>query len=149
MIASCSRARNFSTPHRSRNPQTRVRQTLKGEAAKYPRLAERAAALADFRLCSPRFAAPFCPMAKSATTLRRTAAHSRRHSATRATIQKSLERILRARGEPAGEDYVTLRNDRFVIPVRAADRRAVGRGARRQRHGPNRFRRAARNHRAE
>jgi DNA mismatch repair protein MutS2 len=44
---------------------------------------------------------------------------------TRDTIRKSLERILRARGSEAGEDYVTLRNDRFVIPVRAADRRQV------------------------
>ena len=40
-------------------------------------------------------------------------------------IQRSLESILRGRGEPSGEDYVTLRNDRFVIPVRASDRRAV------------------------
>jgi len=44
---------------------------------------------------------------------------------TRQTIQKSLERILRLRGGDAGEDYVTLRNDRFVIPVRAAERRQV------------------------
>ena len=46
-------------------------------------------------------------------------------SQSREKIQKSLENILRARGEPAGEDYITLRNDRFVIPVRASDRRAV------------------------
>jgi len=44
---------------------------------------------------------------------------------TRDTIQKTLERMLRARGGDAGEDYVTLRNDRFVIPVRAAERRNV------------------------
>ena len=44
---------------------------------------------------------------------------------TRETIQKTLERILRARGAAAGEDYVTRRNDRFVIPVRASERRAV------------------------
>jgi DNA mismatch repair protein MutS2 len=43
----------------------------------------------------------------------------------RVKIHKSLEGILRSRGEPAGEDYVTLRNERFVIPVRAADRRGV------------------------
>ena len=40
---------------------------------------------------------------------------------TRDTIRKTLERILHARGGEAGEDYVTLRNDRFVIPVRASD----------------------------
>ena len=43
----------------------------------------------------------------------------------RETVQHTLEKILRARGEEAGQDYVTLRNDRFVIPVRAADRRSV------------------------
>ncbi len=43
----------------------------------------------------------------------------------REKIQCSLENILRTRGEPAGEDYITLRNERFVIPVRASDRRAV------------------------
>ncbi|HEV2520881.1 MAG TPA: Smr/MutS family protein [Candidatus Acidoferrales bacterium] len=44
---------------------------------------------------------------------------------TRETIQKKLESMLRARGGDTGEDYVTLRNDRFVIPVRAAERRQV------------------------
>ena len=44
---------------------------------------------------------------------------------TRETIQKTLQQMLRARGGDPGEDYVTLRNDRFVIPVRAAERRQV------------------------
>ncbi len=42
---------------------------------------------------------------------------------TRDSIQKALREILRARGAEPGEDYVTLRNDRYVIPVRAAERR--------------------------
>ena len=68
----------------------------------------------------------------------------------RDTIRQSLESILRARGRTAGEDYVTLRNDRFVIPVRASrPPRGSGRGARRQRHGPDGVRRAARSHRTE
>jgi DNA mismatch repair protein MutS2 len=41
---------------------------------------------------------------------------------TRDSIQKSLREIQRSRGAETGEDYVTLRNDRYVIPVRAADR---------------------------
>ena len=45
--------------------------------------------------------------------------------ARRAKGQRSLDSILHARGEPSGEDYITLRNDRFVIPVRASERRAV------------------------
>lgn len=44
---------------------------------------------------------------------------------TREEIQKALKSILRARGAEAGEDYVTLRNERFVIPVRATERRTV------------------------
>src|SRR5690242_185617 len=44
---------------------------------------------------------------------------------TRDSIQKSLRQILRARNAGAGEDYVTLRNDRFVIPVRSEHRRGA------------------------
>src|SRR6201987_6544406 len=44
---------------------------------------------------------------------------------TRDSIQKSLRQILRSRNAEAGEDYVTLRNDRFVIPVRSEHRRSV------------------------
>jgi DNA mismatch repair protein MutS2 len=36
-----------------------------------------------------------------------------------------LKQILRSRNAESGEDYVTLRNDRFVIPVRAENRRSV------------------------
>jgi DNA mismatch repair protein MutS2 len=44
---------------------------------------------------------------------------------TRDSIQKMLKQILRSRNAEAGEDYVTLRNERFVIPVRAEHRRNV------------------------
>jgi DNA mismatch repair protein MutS2 len=44
---------------------------------------------------------------------------------TRDGIQRSLKQILRSRNAEAGEDYVTLRNDRFVIPLRAENRRTV------------------------
>ena len=68
----------------------------------------------------------------------------------RAKIQHSLESIFRGRGEPAGEDYITLRNDRFVIPVRASDRRAVpGVVHAASATGQTVFRRAARSHRPE
>src|SRR5262249_35876452 len=43
----------------------------------------------------------------------------------RDSIQKSLKQILRSRNAEAGEDYVTLRNERFVIPVRSENRRGV------------------------
>ena len=103
-----------------------VRQTFKGEAAKYPRLSESAAALADLRHLSTAIRRAILPNGEisddASPQLKRIRAGI---SQAREKIQKSLESILRARGEPAGEDYITLRNDRFVIPVRAAERRAV------------------------
>src|SRR5580658_5035324 len=103
-----------------------VRQTFKGEAAKYPRLAERAAALADFRSLLTAIRRAVMPNGEisddASPQLKRIRAHKIQ---AREKIQRSLESILRARGEPTGGDYVTLRNDRFVIPVRASDRRGV------------------------
>ncbi|MDR3721471.1 MAG: Smr/MutS family protein [Candidatus Acidoferrales bacterium] len=103
-----------------------VRQTFKTEAAKHPRLAERAAALADFRPLLTAIRRAVLPSGEisddASQQLKRIRASMIQ---ARVTIRHSLEKILRTRGEPAGEDYVTLRNDRFVIPVRASDRRAV------------------------
>ncbi len=103
-----------------------VRQTFKTEAAKYPRLAERAGALADFRALLAAIRRAVMPNGEISDDA---SPHMKRIRASkiqaRAIIQHSLEKILRARGALAGEDYVTLRNDRFVIPVRAADRRGV------------------------
>ncbi|HTW23043.1 MAG TPA: Smr/MutS family protein [Candidatus Baltobacteraceae bacterium] len=108
-----------------------VRQTLRGdgERAKYPRLAERAAALADFRHLSTAIHRAILPNGEisddASPQLKRIRAGI---AQGRANIRRSLEAILRARGESSGErgeDYVTLRNDRFVIPVRASERRSV------------------------
>src|SRR5580704_11026904 len=96
------------------------------EAAKFPLLAERAASLGDFRdvlAAIRRCILPNGDVSDDASpALRRIHANI---SDTRASIQKTLKQILRARNAEAGEDYVTLRNDRFVIPVRAEHRRAV------------------------
>ncbi len=103
-----------------------LRQTFKGEAAKYPRLAGRAAAMADFRALLTAIRRAVMPNGEisddASPQLKRIRGNMIQ---ARGKIQRSLESILRARGEPAGEDYVTLRNDRFVIPVRASDRRGV------------------------
>ncbi|MGB8523582.1 MAG: hypothetical protein WCD43_11495, partial [Candidatus Acidiferrales bacterium] len=103
-----------------------VRQAFKGEAAKYPRLTEAAASLVDFRHLSTAIRRAILPNGEISDDASPQLKRIRESMATaRVKIHKSLEGILRARGEPAGEDYVTLRNERFVIPVRAADRRAV------------------------
>ena len=107
-----------------------VRQVFKEDAAKYPQLATRAAALGDFRHLATAIRRAILPNGEISDEASPQLRRIRTGIAQgRATIRRSLESILRARGEtsgPAGgEDYVTLRNDRFVIPVRASDRRGV------------------------
>jgi DNA mismatch repair protein MutS2 len=95
-------------------------------AGKFPLLMARAGAIADLRplaVMIRRAVLPNGEISDDASPELRRIRGSMGH--TRDSIRKSLERILRARGSEAGEDYVTLRNDRFVIPVRAADRRQV------------------------
>ena len=103
-----------------------IRQTFKGEREKYPRLSDRAAALVDFRSLSTAIRRAVLPNGEisddASPQLKRIRANIQQ---AREKIQHSLESILRARGAPAGEDYITLRNDRFVIPVRASERRGV------------------------
>jgi DNA mismatch repair protein MutS2 len=103
-----------------------LRQTFRGDAQKFPLLAARAAALADSRALAREIRRVILPdgaIADDASPeLKRARAALGR---TRVSIEKALERILRERGLPPGEDYVTRRNDRFVLPVRAAERRTV------------------------
>jgi DNA mismatch repair protein MutS2 len=107
-----------------------VRLAFKSEAAKFPRLAARAAALVDFRLLSGSIRRSILPNGEisddASPQLRRIRAGI---AQAREKIQRSLEGILRARGEASGEkgteSYITLRNERFVIPVRASDKRGV------------------------
>ncbi|OLE45704.1 MAG: hypothetical protein AUG46_12055 [Acidobacteria bacterium 13_1_20CM_3_58_11] len=103
-----------------------LRQQFREEAMKFPLLAARAAALGDFRDAHAAIRRCVLPNGEisdaASATLRRIRVSI---TETRDTIQKSLKQILRARNAEAGEDYVTLRNDRFVIPVRAEHRRGI------------------------
>jgi DNA mismatch repair protein MutS2 len=103
-----------------------ARETLRGVAKEYPRLAERAASLGDFRAVATAIRRAVLPNGEisddASSDLRRIRGELGR---TRDRLQKSLDSILRARGGEPGQDYITLRNDRFVIPVLASDRRAV------------------------
>ncbi len=103
-----------------------LRQQFREEAMKFPLLAARAAALGDFRDAHAAIRRCVLPNGEisdaASATLRRIRVSI---TETRDTIQKSLKQILRARNAEAGEDYVTLRNDRFVIPVRAEHRRSI------------------------
>ncbi len=103
-----------------------LRPQFKEDAAKFPLLATRAASLADFRDLLAAIRRAVLPNGEisddASPALRRIRASV---NETRTAIQKTLRQILRARNADAGEDYVTLRNDRFVIPVRAEQRRSV------------------------
>jgi len=103
-----------------------LRQTFRGDAPKFPLLAARAASLADSRSLAREIRRVILPdgaIADDASPeLKRVRTALGR---TRVSIEKALERILHQRGLPPGEDYVTRRNDRFVLPVRAAERRTV------------------------
>ena len=94
-------------------------------APQFPLLAGRARSLADFRPLAAAIRRAILPNGEisddASPALRRIRAGIAR---TRETIQKTMEQILRGRG-PTGEDYVTRRNERFVIPVRASERHAV------------------------
>ena len=99
---------------------------FRDDAAKFPLLTGHARSLADFRPLGAAIRRAILPNGEvsddASSELRRIRgglAH------TRETIQSALERILHSRGAPPGEDYVTRRNDRFVIPVRASERRTV------------------------
>jgi DNA mismatch repair protein MutS2 len=103
-----------------------LRQQFREEAAKFSLLATKAASLADFREVQAAIRRCVLPNGEisddASSALRRIRANI---AETRDTIQRNLKQILRSRNAEAGEDYVTLRNDRFVIPVRAEHRRSI------------------------
>jgi len=103
-----------------------LRQQFREEDAKFPLLAARAAALSEFKdllVVIRRSVLPNGEISDDASpALRRIRASI---TQTRDAIQKTLKHILRTKNAEAGEDYVTLRNDRFVIPLRAENRRSV------------------------
>jgi DNA mismatch repair protein MutS2 len=103
-----------------------LRQQFREEAAKFPLLSARAASLTDFRDLHTAIRKCVLPNGEisddASSALRRIRVTI---GQTRDSIQKTLKQILRSRNAEGGEDYVTLRNDRFVIPVRAENRRSV------------------------
>jgi len=103
-----------------------LKQQFREDAAKFSLLAARVAALADFRdvhAAIKRCVLPNGEISDDASSaLRRIRASIVQ---TRESIQRVLKQIQRSRQAESGEDYVTLRNDRFVIAVRAENRRSV------------------------
>jgi DNA mismatch repair protein MutS2 len=103
-----------------------LRQQFREDAAKFPLLAARSGSLGDFKELQAAIRRCILPNGEisddASSALRRIRASILQ---TRDSIQKTLKQILRSRQADSGEDYVTLRNDRFVIPVRSEHRRSV------------------------
>ncbi|HJZ66247.1 MAG TPA: endonuclease MutS2 [Candidatus Acidoferrum sp.] len=103
-----------------------LRQQFRELEDKFPSLAARAESVIDFRDVLALIRRAILPAGEvsddASPELRKIRASILQ---TRDSIQKSLKQILRARNAEAGEDYVTLRNDRFVIPVRSEHRRST------------------------
>ena len=99
---------------------------LEKTSATFPLLSARAASLSDFKDALSAIRRSVLPNGEisddASPALRRIRGSVLQ---TRESIQKTLKQILRSKNAESGEDYVTLRNDRFVIPLRAENRRSV------------------------
>lgn len=105
-----------------------IRSALEFSGERYPRLAERASRIGDFRALLREVSGKIMPdgtLADDASValgrLRREVERQQRR------IQESLERFLRTHREEGvlQEEFVTIRNDRFVVPIIAGHQRRV------------------------
>jgi DNA mismatch repair protein MutS2 len=97
-----------------------ARSILVSAGARFPRLAAHAAAIADLRELARELSGKILPDGTLADHASVALARLRRDiERQRGAIQHSLERFLRAHHEDGTlqEDFVTIRNDRFVVPV--------------------------------
>jgi DNA mismatch repair protein MutS2 len=107
---------------------TEVRLSIVTLSSRFPRLTERAGRIGEFRLLLRDLSGKVLPNGNVADTasvalnrLRREIERQQRR------IQESLERFVRMHRDEGilQEDYVTIRNDRFVVPVVAGQKRKV------------------------
>jgi DNA mismatch repair protein MutS2 len=105
-----------------------ARSILVSAGARFPRLAAHAAAIADLRELAHELSGKILPDGTLADHASVALARLRRDiERQRGAIQHSLERFLRAHHEDGTlqEDFVTIRNDRFVVPVVTGRERRV------------------------
>ncbi len=103
-----------------------LRQTFRETANSLPRLAECSRRLSDFRSERDAIRRAILPNGEisddASPELKRIRASM---AATREKIEKTLKAILRAAGSELQDEFITVRNDRFVIPVRSSERRKI------------------------
>ncbi len=104
------------------------RGALLNVAARFPRLARRAHNLADLRDLAKRYARAFLPDGSLADGASVALGRIRRDiDKQQKSIQESLERFMRAHRSDGTlqEDFVTIREDRFVVPIVAGHKGRV------------------------
>ncbi len=104
------------------------RGALLGVVARFPRLARRAHKLADLRDLAKRYARTFLPDGSLADEASVALGRIRRDiDKQQKSIQDSLERFMRAHRSDGTlqEDFVTIREDRFVVPIVAGHKGRV------------------------
>lgn len=105
-----------------------VKSTLATFGAAYPRLAARAASLGDFRPALREISGKILPDGSVADDASVALARIRREKERqRHNITDSLERFLKQHRDEGllQEEFVTIRNDRFVVPVIPSARKRV------------------------
>jgi DNA mismatch repair protein MutS2 len=101
---------------------------LMAAAERFPRLATRARAIGDFRGLLEEINGKILPDGSVADHASVALARVRRDiERQKRAVQESLERFLRAHREEGvlQEEFVTIRNERFVVPVIAGQRRKI------------------------
>jgi DNA mismatch repair protein MutS2 len=103
-----------------------ARSVLLSASEKFPRLAAHANKIADLRELVQELRGKFLPDGTLADDASVALGRLRREcEKQRHLIHESLERFLRAHHDDLQEDFVTIRNDRFVVPVVTGRERKV------------------------
>ena len=107
---------------------TNARHVLASVAGRFPRLAARGQRIGEFRSLTADFAGKILPEGTVADHASPELARLRRDiEKQQRLIQESLERFLRVHREEGllQEEFVTIRNERFVVPVIAGRQRRI------------------------
>jgi DNA mismatch repair protein MutS2 len=103
-----------------------IRSVLLAVAARFPMLGARGAAMGEFRSLLKDLAGKILPDGTLADHASVLLGRLRRDiERQKGSIHESLERFLRAHKEELQEEFVAIRNERFVVPIIAGQRRRV------------------------
>jgi len=107
---------------------TETRSMISQESEHFPLLAKRAARMGDFRALVRDITSKILPNGSVSDDASVALSRIRREMERQGrAVQQSLERFLKAHREEGvlQEEYIAIRNDRFVVPVVAGQRRKV------------------------